>query len=255
MRRAIYGPNAHIVFPAESNGGQEFEGRLIAEGFTALQGGKETHTNFFNGHFPCSDDPVVEVGRFALVKVVDGAEPNDFPSDTAFTVRASWEVDGEVVEQEFALPVAGSVVAGPQDSPAGSVVTHNEVEVPVSDEFAFTGAEFSSATLKVAGACLAARCGGSLSDGSIADRVLERGERQSPRGPRRSQYALLGREQVPVRVACKVPDWCDRILVQPSLLQSRPRFECCAIVLEAGLRLAPTRSKGEAPVRTSIVRL
>lgn len=86
------------------------------------------------------------------MKVLDGAEPNDFPSDTAFTVGASWEVDGEVIEQEFALPVDGSVVAGPQDSPAGSVVTYNEVEVPVPDGFAFTGAEFSSASLKVAGA-------------------------------------------------------------------------------------------------------
>src|SRR5699024_6974006 len=149
VRGAIYAPNAHIIFPPESDGGKEFEGQLIAENFTALSGGKELHTNLFKGRFPCSDDPIVEVGGFDLVKVLDGVDDGDFPGDTVFTVVASWEVDGEAIEEEFALPVDGSVVAGPQDLPVGTGVSFSEIEVPVLDEYTFTGAEFSPESLEI----------------------------------------------------------------------------------------------------------
>src|SRR5699024_10280230 len=149
VRGAIYAPNAHIIFPPESDGGKEFEGQLIAENFTALSGGKELHTNLFKGRFPCSDDPIVEVGGFDLVKVLDGVDAGDFPGDTVFTVVASWEVDGEAIEEEFALPVDGSVVAGPQDLPVGTVVSFDEIDVPDLDGYTFTGAEFSPESLEI----------------------------------------------------------------------------------------------------------
>src|SRR5699024_11819667 len=90
------------------------------------------------------DDSDLEVGGFDLVKVLDGVDAGDFPGDTVFTVVASGEVDGEAIEEEFALPVDGSVVAGPQDLPVGTVVSFDEIDVPDLDGFTFTGAEFSS---------------------------------------------------------------------------------------------------------------
>src|SRR5699024_8729654 len=69
--------------------------------------------------------------------------------NTVFTVVASWEVDGEAIEEEFALPVDGSVVAGPQDLPVGTVVSFDEIDVPDLDGFTFTGAEFSSESLEI----------------------------------------------------------------------------------------------------------
>src|SRR5699024_6466354 len=111
--------------------------------------GKELHTNLFKGRFPCSDDPIVEVGGFDLVKVLDGVDAGDFPGDTVFTVVASWEVDGEAIEEAFALPVDGSVVAGPQDLPVGTVVSFDVIDVPDLDGFTFTGAEFSSESLEM----------------------------------------------------------------------------------------------------------
>ncbi|MFF2487697.1 collagen-binding domain-containing protein [Microbacterium sp. NPDC058062] len=53
VRGAIYAPVAHVIFPAESAGGREFEGQLVAASFTALNGGKELHTNLFLGMLPC----------------------------------------------------------------------------------------------------------------------------------------------------------------------------------------------------------
>ena len=60
VRGAIYAPDANITFPTEGNGGKEFEGQLIAANLTALQGGKEIHTNLFKGRFDCGREPVVE---------------------------------------------------------------------------------------------------------------------------------------------------------------------------------------------------
>ncbi|WGT47104.1 collagen-binding domain-containing protein [Tessaracoccus lacteus] len=48
VRGAIYAPQASITFPAD---GKEFEGQLIAKNLTALQHGKEIHTNLFKGRF------------------------------------------------------------------------------------------------------------------------------------------------------------------------------------------------------------
>ncbi|SNU02799.1 choice-of-anchor A domain-containing protein, partial [Ruaniaceae bacterium KH17] len=91
VRGSIYAPNAHIVFPAESDGGREFEGQLIAQNLTALQGGKEMHTNLFKGRFPCSGEEIKD-GTFNLRKIVDGVDAASFPAGTVFPVTATWEV-------------------------------------------------------------------------------------------------------------------------------------------------------------------
>ncbi|TNU75032.1 choice-of-anchor A family protein [Miniimonas arenae] len=57
VRGSLYAPNAHVTFPA---GGSQFEGQIIAEGLTALQGGEEIHTNLFKGAAPCATEPTPE---------------------------------------------------------------------------------------------------------------------------------------------------------------------------------------------------
>ncbi|HLR58477.1 MAG TPA: DUF5979 domain-containing protein, partial [Beutenbergiaceae bacterium] len=122
--------------------GAEFSSESLE--ISAGESQEVTVTNTYVG-----DEPSVEVGGFDLVKVLDGVDAGDFPGDTVFTVVASWEVDGEAIEEEFALPVDGSVVAGPQDLPVGTVVSFSEVEVPALDGYTFTGAEFSPESLEI----------------------------------------------------------------------------------------------------------
>src|SRR5699024_7072861 len=122
--------------------GAEFSSESLE--ISAGESQEVTVTNTYVG-----DEPSVEVGGFDLVKVLDGVDAGDFPGDTVFTVVASWEVDGEAIEEEFALPVDGSVVAGPQDLPVGTVVSFDEIDVPDLDGFTFTGAEFSSESLEI----------------------------------------------------------------------------------------------------------
>src|SRR5699024_9829939 len=123
--------------------------QLSADSITILADGNEdiawSVTNTY-----VSDEPVVEVGGFDLVKVLDGVDAGDFPGDTVFTVVASWEVDGEATWEEFALAVDWSVVAGPQDLPVGTVVSFDEIDVPDLDGYTFTGAEFSPESLEIA---------------------------------------------------------------------------------------------------------
>src|SRR5699024_8542507 len=95
------------------------------------------------------DEPAVEVGGFDLVKVLDGVDAGDGRGARGLRVVASWEVGGEAIKEEVALPVDGSVVAGPQDLPVGTVVSFSEIDTPLVDGFTFTGAEFSSESLEI----------------------------------------------------------------------------------------------------------
>ncbi len=151
VRGSIYAPQAHITFPV---GGPQFEGQLIAAGFTALQGGEELHTNLFRGVLPCAQpqpepQPEPEVGGFSLQKTLDGAAVTDFADGTTFAVTATWDAGNGEVSQTFALPATGEVVAGPQDLPAGTVVTFDETDAPAADGFEFVGVDFSPAEITV----------------------------------------------------------------------------------------------------------
>lgn len=126
VRGSLYAPNAHIVFPAESDGGREFEGQIIAKNFTALQSGKELHTNLFKGRFPCGEQPTENEGTFNLRKIVDGVDPAAFPAGTTFPVTATWEGG----EETFDLPANGTVVPSGLTLPEGTVITLTEGDLP-----------------------------------------------------------------------------------------------------------------------------
>ncbi len=79
VRGAIYAPFAHIVFPPEDQGGREFEGQLLAERFTALNGGKEIHTNLFKGLLPTGADMAPQ----PTPTPTPTAEPTPTPTPTA----------------------------------------------------------------------------------------------------------------------------------------------------------------------------
>ncbi len=146
VRGSIYAPNAHIVFPAESDGGREFEGQIIAKNFTALQGGKEMHTNLFKGRFPCSDEPLAATGTFNLQKVLSGVEAAAFPEGTTFPVTATWAGG----EKTFALPADGTVVASELTLPEGTVVTFEEGVLPAAPAgYSFVSDELSAETITI----------------------------------------------------------------------------------------------------------
>ena len=148
VRGSIYAPNAHIVFPAESDGGKEFEGQLIAQNFTALQGGKEMHTNLFKGRFPCSDEAAD--GTFNLQKILSGVDADAFPEDATFPVTATWEIDGTEVVREYALPADGTVVPSGVTLPEGTVVTLTEGELPDAPEgYSFKSNSLSANTITI----------------------------------------------------------------------------------------------------------
>jgi choice-of-anchor A domain-containing protein len=147
VRGSIYAPDAHVIFPPEPQGGVEFEGQVIAGDFTALQGGKEIHTNLFAGVFPCGADPV---GGFSLQKTLSGGiSTADFPAGTEFDVTASWTIDGVGFDETYAVPVDGTVVAGPQDLPEGTVVSFSESGVPEAPGWAFQEATFSPESVTI----------------------------------------------------------------------------------------------------------
>ncbi|MGX1739494.1 collagen-binding domain-containing protein, partial [Corynebacterium flavescens] len=90
IRGSIYAPSANVTIPPESEGGREFEGQIIAQNFTALQGGKEMHTNIFHGRFPGSEGG--DCGGFSLEKKLVGVEAADVPADAVFRITAKWTI-------------------------------------------------------------------------------------------------------------------------------------------------------------------
>ena len=146
VRGSIYAPNAHIVFPERDRGGQQFEGQLIAQQLTALQGSYELHTNLFAGRFPCSDEPAGPEGTFTLEKKLAGIEADNFPEGTTFPVTATW--DGGT--QEFGLPADGTPVPAGVTLPEGTVVTLTEGELPESPAgYRFVSNELSADTITI----------------------------------------------------------------------------------------------------------
>lgn len=141
VRGALYAPDAHIVFPPEQDGGREFEGQLIAKQLTALQGGKEMHTNLFQGLFACGD----AVGGFSLEKELAlpaGSDAAAF-ADVRFAVTAEWTIDETRHTLPFTLTAGAASVDGPQDLPVGTVVTFREAAPPTVPGLAFDRVGFS----------------------------------------------------------------------------------------------------------------
>jgi choice-of-anchor A domain-containing protein len=73
---------------------------------------------------------VAEVGGFSVAKEVTGDRADLVPADTEFTVAYSYELDGTLVGGYLQVPADGTVVAGPQNLPVGTVVTYTEADLP-----------------------------------------------------------------------------------------------------------------------------
>ncbi|WP_265521545.1 DUF5979 domain-containing protein [Oerskovia flava] len=73
------------------------------------------------------------VGGFSVAKSVTGTAASTVPDDTEFTVAYAYEQDGEPVTGTLAVLADGTVVDGPQDLPAGTVVSLDEVDLPAFD--------------------------------------------------------------------------------------------------------------------------
>ncbi|MDF2847313.1 MAG: choice-of-anchor family protein, partial [Oerskovia sp.] len=96
-----------------------------------------------------ADAAVIPVGGFSVQKVVDNAPAGTVPADTAFTVAYSYELDGTPLSGTLTVRADGAVVDGPQNLPAGTVVTFGEVSLPDVDGVVWGAPVFSPENLVV----------------------------------------------------------------------------------------------------------
>lgn len=92
---------------------------------------------------------VAEVGGFSVAKEVTGDRADLVPADTEFTVAYSYELDGTLVGGYLQVPADGTVVAGPQNLPVGTVVTFTEADLPDIPGVAWGVPAFSPTTVVV----------------------------------------------------------------------------------------------------------
>ncbi len=92
---------------------------------------------------------VQQVGGFSLQKLVVGDAAHLGPDDTEFTVRYRYDLDGVMVTGMMTVRADGTVVAGPQNLPVGTVVTFIEVQLPEVDEVVWGASVFSPATVTI----------------------------------------------------------------------------------------------------------
>ncbi|OKX85974.1 DUF5979 domain-containing protein, partial [Corynebacterium glutamicum] len=85
-----------------------------------------------------------KVGGFSLKKVVEGVDEADLDGKS-FTVTASWEGGSK----ELILDADGSVVAGPQDLPVGTVVSFTEGSGTAIEGYVFGGVEFDPESVTI----------------------------------------------------------------------------------------------------------
>ncbi len=96
-----------------------------------------------------ADAVVVPVGGFSLRKVVEGAATGLVPEGAEFTVAYSYEIDGTPTGGRLTVLADGTVVNGPQNLVAGTVVTFEEIELPSIDGVNWGTAVFSPESVTI----------------------------------------------------------------------------------------------------------
>lgn len=97
VRGAVYAPNAHVRFPSD---GVEFEGQVIAKQLSALQTGKELHTNLFAGRFaaaPTLATSVMVTDSNDKVLPLAGGQVVDIVSYTGLNAGFEYTISGELM--------------------------------------------------------------------------------------------------------------------------------------------------------------
>ncbi|WP_354508618.1 DUF5979 domain-containing protein [Oerskovia enterophila] len=74
-----------------------------------------------------------QVGSFSILKKIEGPNAAKVPADTEFTVTFSGSVNGEHQEGTLTVRADGTVVDGPANLPAGTVVELEETSLPKID--------------------------------------------------------------------------------------------------------------------------
>ncbi|UFU06496.1 choice-of-anchor A family protein [Ruania halotolerans] len=143
---SILAPAADAEITASTNGRVYVGGDLTTSGT-----GNEQHNYPWIGapELDCGTEPTA-FGGFSVVKDVVGAAADLVPADAQFSVEYAYEVDGESVSGVVTVPADGTVVAGPQDVPAGTVVTFVESGVPEVDGVVWGDPVFSPSSVTVA---------------------------------------------------------------------------------------------------------
>ncbi|MFF2272268.1 choice-of-anchor A family protein [Agromyces sp. NPDC058136] len=92
---------------------------------------------------------VLANGGFSLAKVVEGDLADAVPSGTEFTVEYRYDLDGAAQTGTVVVLADGTVTQGPQDLPAGTVVSFTEVDLPEIDGVEWGEPSFSPETVTI----------------------------------------------------------------------------------------------------------
>lgn len=138
---SVLAPNAHYEKTASN-----VQGNVVV-GSADLKGSEEHYHPFAGLLKDCGS---TDGGSFSVRKALSGVDASAFPPGTVFSVTGSWTQDGATETQVFELSPDGTVVAGPQDLPVGTVVSFSEATAPEVDGYAFTGVTFSPEKVTVA---------------------------------------------------------------------------------------------------------
>ena len=137
------------VLMPETPEGWDFQGGTFSPETITITKNHTSAVVVTNTYVAKDDGPDVAVGGFNLSKTLCCPELGSL-SEEFFTVRASWTIDDEDHFQDFQLKGDGTAVDGPQDLPAGTVVTFEETGMPATPEgWAFKEAVIDQQNLHV----------------------------------------------------------------------------------------------------------
>ncbi|WP_407316438.1 choice-of-anchor A family protein [Isoptericola halotolerans] len=141
----ILAPAADTEITASTNGRVYVGGDLTTSGT-----GNEQHNYPWIGapETSCVTE-IAAVGGFSVVKEVTGAGAGLVDPGTEFSVEYAATVDGEPVAGTLVVPAGGTVVDGPQDLPAGTIVTFAESGLPEVEGVVWGAPEFSPSSVTV----------------------------------------------------------------------------------------------------------
>ncbi|MCB7136011.1 DUF5979 domain-containing protein [Cellulosimicrobium marinum] len=136
---SVLAPNADQVVLTSSTNGRIYAGNDL----TTAGNGNEQHNYPWIGPAPFDCIPS---SSFAVQKAVSGEGAAAVPADTTFTVEYTYETpEGDTGGDTLTVPIGGELVYGP-DLPVGTVVTIEEVDLPVVD-----GVEWGDVVIRING--------------------------------------------------------------------------------------------------------
>ncbi len=127
--------------------GYRFAGASFSEdSFRILEDQQNVEVELTNAYEPQQTAP--ETGTFSVAKELVGAPASLFPD--GFPVRASWEEDGQPLEELLILPADGTPVASSTSLPVGTQVSITELDAATPEGYLLVDAQVDEEAFSIA---------------------------------------------------------------------------------------------------------